>query len=171
MLQLRGYDDGTPVHVLRAALMRTDPGLAGIGGSLIDLCVVPHYTGPANGARLPRAAGAAWYSLLWASPVARTVPAYELFALGRRAAVLPAPKTVPVEDRLAAADPVSLSGLGDAKIRLLGGPERARTVLEERRDAAIRQDRSTDIYDWDAYASHAAEVIRALPVPAAAGAR
>lgn len=171
MLQLRGFNDGTPTHSLHAGLYRTDRTILEIGGDQIDLCIVPRRTDHLRGDHRPQAVPSAWYDLIWTPPAARDIPADELHAHGTRVGELPAPPVIPLEKRLAAAPPATLDGLSEAQIRMMGGPEKALDWLEGLRYCAIQSDRTVDIYDWDAYAATTITLIRALPMPTAEAAQ
>lgn len=81
-----------------------------------------------------------------------------------RAGVLPMPEVIPVRERLEALAPVTLDGVPSSHITLLGGTDAALRFLQQRQTAAVRDDRTADIYDWGAWGCTAAETVRALPV-------
>ncbi|MFJ2819127.1 hypothetical protein [Streptomyces sp. NPDC087294] len=75
------------------------------------------------------------------------------------------PPVIPVESRLAEIAPVTLDGMSEAEITLWGGREKALEMLRRRRRLAVEGDRTTDIYDWTAWALSAAAVIDGLALP------
>lgn len=85
-----------------------------------------------------------------------------------RVGVLPAPGVIPVQERLEAAEPVTLEGVQEEHITLWGGPGKTLEMLQRRRAAAVKSDRTVDICDWRAWGRSAVETIRSLPVPAVA---
>lgn len=193
MLQMYGFDGGTPTHRAHGGLTAADPSVFGVGGDAVDLTVLPRWTeyGAARAARRH-----AWYDLIWTTPADRIFLDHRTYAhsspaglqypdlvmeeaiwprgrlaeiLLRRAlgqaGVLPAPEVIPFEERLEAAGPVTLEGVPEAHITLWGGPEKALKLLQRRRAIAVKNDRTVDVYDWDAWGRTAAEAIRALLVP------
>lgn len=171
MLQLRGFNDGTPTHSLHAGLYRTDRTILEIGGDQIDLCIVPRRTDHLRGDHRPQAVPSAWYDLIWTTVAARDIPADELHAHGTLVGSLPAPPVIPFEKRLAAAPPATIDHLTEGQIQILGGREKALAWAEGHRRAAVEEDRTVDIYDWDAYAATTITLIRALPMPTAEAAQ
>ncbi|MBV7674163.1 hypothetical protein STHAL_32465 [Streptomyces halstedii] len=113
---------------------------------------------------LPRARDGEDADLLGPAPRAAVAGVVLRRALGR-AGVLPMPAVILARERLAAAAPVTLDGLAQGHIRLLGGPERALSVLRRRQKLAVEHDRTTDIYDWDAWGRTAAQTVRGLTLP------
>lgn len=172
MLQIRGYDHGTPTRALYAALKRTAPDVLAAGGERMDLALVPHRTDDLLGDPRPQVRPDAWYTLIWTDVAVRDVPADELHRHAvARVGVLPAPPAIPREQRLATAPPATLDHLTGDEIAFLGGPTRALAAMEQRRQAAVLNDHTIDVYDWDAYAVSAAALIRAAAEPTAEAAR
>ncbi|MFF3730897.1 hypothetical protein ACFYXM_11385 [Streptomyces sp. NPDC002476] len=172
MLRMYGFDGGTPTHRAYRAITKAAPEILRTGGERLDLTALPRWTEY----RAPRPArGDAWYDLLWTDPADREADEFDdgrgrTAELLRRRAVAPAghlpmPPVIPVETRLAGATPVTLDGMSVGHVTLLGGPERALEVLRRRRRLAVKGDRSTDIYDWDAWGRNAVAVISGLTMP------
>lgn len=67
-------------------------------------------------------------------------------------AVLPAPVVIPYENRLAALPKPTLDGWSEDQIRFIGGREEALELVVSRQRIAAKNDRSLDIYNWDATA-------------------
>jgi hypothetical protein len=174
MLRMYGFDGGTPTHRAYRAITKAAAEILEIGGERLDLTILPRWTEY----RAPRPArGDAWYDLLWTDPTDREARGDEFDdARGRTAELLsgravapaghlPMPPVIPVETRLAGVAPVTLDGMNEGHVTLLGGPERALEVLQRRQRLAVEGDRSADIYDWDAWARNAVSVIRGLSMP------
>ena len=175
MIRIEGRNGCAPTRRLSAALHSRHPHLTAEVPSRpeLTLTLTPRATDPWLG--LPMARPGAWYDLHWTRretitgedglPELRWVPV-------ARAGALPAPPVLPLEIREAAVPPATLNGLTEQQIALLGGPDKALQMVTQRRALAIRHDRSTDIYDWDAYADTVAARIASLAPPTtAAGAR
>lgn len=154
-LHFAGANDHTPVRAFATALTKIvqRPGVT--SRNYADLTIYPVLQDDATGER--------WYELWWTHRVADIDPGPHADGYqGDRTetgaapieliAVLPAPPVIPAQQRLAAAPPVDTSHLAAGEIRMLGGEDEARTFLEARQRTAIRTDRTTDIFDWDAYA-------------------
>lgn len=77
----------------------------------------------------------------------------------RKAVALPAPPVIPVQERLAAAPTPTLQGWTEEKIRVLGGPEKALEFVRRHQEGAIRDDRTPDIYGWEAAAATYTELL------------
>jgi hypothetical protein len=114
-----------------------------------------------------------WYTLHWSYPsveletnwaTGETYPTV-VQTLADKAGVIPAPPVIPVEQRLATAEPVDLDSVAEGQLRMYGGRDGVRQILESRRDAAIRQDRTVGIYDWTALAATVAAMIDELEPP------
>ncbi|MFD8609744.1 hypothetical protein [Streptomyces sp. NPDC059631] len=174
MLRMYGFDGGTPTQRPYRAIADAVPEALRVGGERLDLTVLPRWT--EYRASRPAIADA-WYDLLWTDPVEREARTDEddndrgriaELLRGRavaRAGHLPMPPVIPVESRLAGLAPVTLDGMEEGHVTLLGGPKRALEMLRRRQRLAVEGDRSTDIYDWDAWARNAGGVISGLPLP------
>jgi hypothetical protein len=166
MLYIHGYDGGAPTRRLTDALRIAAPHLFTAGDrNRADLTLIP---------RLQEDCTAdGWYDLHWSHP--RMEETTSLVDDGPLLGVTNAlislvwpvgpPPHIPAERRLAAEPPVTLDGIGDDWIRLFGGPDRVREILEARRHVAIRYDRSVDAYDWQSFANDLASAVDALDAP------
>jgi hypothetical protein len=167
MIHIQGYDGGAPTRRLTDAIRRLDPALLdSYDRNRADLTIVPACQEDTTRER--------WYDLHWSHPGVEPVedwstgeqyPTVTQVLMPGQIGTIGAPPSIPVEERLAAAEPVSLDGVSDAHLAMYGGPDGVREILETRRDIAIRHDRTVDAYDWDALAATVVELVRALDPP------
>jgi hypothetical protein len=174
MIRIEGSDGHTPTRRLIAAIHQVSPQLATRRDpSRADLTIYPRATEPwASG---PRATRRTWYDLYWtqqaltdcSDPCAEPgeQPQEIRPVRIRRVAALPPPPVIPAEQRLAEAPAATITDMSEQHIRLLGGPEAARRLVDDRRTQAVREDRSVDIYDWHALAAIAIDLIAGLTAP------
>ncbi|MEU5138033.1 hypothetical protein [Streptomyces californicus] len=159
-LFVEGLDDHMPVRPLRAALAQAAGWPAESGRTRADLTIYPVHEDWAAASR--------WYEVWWthrtvtvASPWDETEAYPEVTTVRiERAAVLPAPPVIPLDQR--PAPPVDITHLTEAELTMLGGEDRARETAERQQRIATANDLTVDIYDWAAYA---ATVIDQLDVP------
>lgn len=176
MIIIKGFDGGTPTVRLTAAIETIAPDLLTVHDPhRAHLSIMPRYTDPG-----PRQATSdAWYDLRWTHPAVRNCADngwcdlcepgdHHLYidhvTIGD-AGHLPAPPMIPVEERIAAAPPVTLDGISDGQITMCGGPDKTLRLLAARQNAAIRDDRSVDAYDWQALAGRTVSTARSLTPP------
>lgn len=173
MLRVEGLNDHTPAAALRAALHKIAPDLAyAHDPAKADLTVWPRRTDIRYGREA--ATPSAWYDLWWTHPAPGHLTPWdeEDPQLGirhvriSRIRSVPPPPRIPAEQRLATAPPVTLDGLNERQIRMLGGPEQALKVLRGRQRIDVEHDHSTDAYDWAALAAQIVEIARGLTPPA-----
>jgi len=69
MLQMYGFDGGTPLHRAREAITAAEPAVFATGGDTVDLTVLPRWT--EYGPRHHCANRDAWYDLVWTAPADR----------------------------------------------------------------------------------------------------
>lgn len=71
MLQMYGFDGGTPLHRAREGIAAADPAIFTTGGDRVDLKVLPRWT--EYGPRRHRASSDAWYDMVWTEPEDRVL--------------------------------------------------------------------------------------------------
>lgn len=169
MIRIQGGTDRTPTMLLTQAIHAADPQLVtAYDLNRADLTIVARLTVPC----LHPATADAWYDLHWSHPavVARDngfdgdYPVME-YALIAHVGTIPPPRQIPAEQRIAAAPPVTLDGVDEAAIRLYDGPDEALRIFRNQRDAAIRQDRRAETYDWAPLAAQIIDRARQLTPP------
>lgn len=176
MIRIQGGNDRTPTLLLAQALRAIAPQLVdAYDRNHADLTIVARLTVPAP---VPMATAGAWYDLHWSHPavVVRPEPAGDYpdveNALIGHVDTIPAPRQIPAEQRIAAAPPVTLDGLAPEVAHSYGGVEETLRILRDQRDAAIRDDRRAETYDWPALAAQIIDRARQLtPPPLTAGQR
>ncbi|MGW5817233.1 hypothetical protein [Streptomyces noursei] len=152
-LRVLGFDDHQPARALRKALAKVAHQPEFPKPTEADLTIYPLFREYAD--------ARCWYEVWWTHPglVFDTDPITDFRTVEtapvriERVTLLPAPDVIPFEVRLAAAAPATLEGLSEQHVRLLGGMDGAREYAEQQRRIAVKLDRTTDVYDWDAYAA------------------
>ncbi|MEU7591274.1 hypothetical protein AB0A95_33880 [Micromonospora sp. NPDC049230] len=169
MLRIAPGGESTPTVLLGDALRAVTPELFNAGDrNRASLTIRPRST--ALGASNP-ATSEVWYDLLWTHPAVHAVEGPHGPELSvehveiATAGTLPPPPRIPVETRIAAAPPVTVDHLSDDELRVWGGAEKLIRSWTGHRDAALRDDRSADAYDWSTYATQIAAQVRSLTAP------
>jgi len=163
-LRIPGSDEHMPVRPLHAALSRVADWPPFSSRTHADLTLYPVHEDDAR--------ARCWYELWWTHPTV-THDSHPWdgewietdTARIERIALLPAPPVIPLAQRLAQAPPpdTDTSHLSDAELTLWGGADKYRDDRERQHRIAIREDRTVNIYDWDAYA---ASILDQLTLPA-----
>jgi hypothetical protein len=168
VIRIEGYDDHTPTRRLIAAISEIAPGLTtDYDRRYADVTITSRRTDLAGAQN--SATADAWYDLYWTHPALAMCHDHGQEYVDvvhhriEHLTTLPPPPRIPAEERIAAAGPVTLDGFSDRAISLYGGAEALRESLQNRREIAIRCDRSVDAYDWTTLARQAVDVATAAP--------
>lgn len=163
MIRAEGFDGGTPVRPLLAAIGQAAPGVFGArAANRLDLTIYPLATEPWLAG--PYADENVWYRLAWTHPAlardAEGLPAVRWRRVAD-AGSLGRPRLIPVEQRLAELVPAGADGMSEAGVRLLGGRQRAEEFAARRQRAAVIADRTVETYDWSGLAAAVLAVAQA----------
>jgi hypothetical protein len=172
MIRIEGVDGYTPTARLMAAITELAPQLT-IGGSRkhADITIRPRCT--VISGRDDSATRDAWYDLYWSHPA--VVPGRDYVTEQAYAEIthemlghittLPPPDRIPLQDRIAAAEPITLDGWSEADIALYDGEAGVREMLTRRRDTHLEHGQSVDAYDWTALAQQLVDIVDGLEPP------
>jgi hypothetical protein len=172
MIILNGYDGCVPTRALAAALQQIAPDLVSAHTpNHADVLIVPRLADGYYATKATKATAEAWYDMYWAHPIVIVdstcfPPSPEPdWAQTARIGTIGAPPRIPVEQRIALAEPVTTDHISDAAAALYGGREKLAADWTAQRNAAFSRDRSVEAYDWPALALTIADRVRALGTP------
>lgn len=159
MFDIISINDAAPTRLLRTALEGWKPDID--GPTYADLVIYPVRDSIRNADR--------WYDVYYTHKAVEDTPEFEpggeIRVVHRqiaKAATLPAPPRIPVEERLAALPEPTLDGWTEDKIRFCGGPDEALELVRRRQEAAVRDDQTVETWDWAAAAEQYKPILDAI---------